>query len=173
MKKTTLYKWLVPALALVFSISFSTAVVAAVVSGWWYVLNCIRYGDPFILSGQAATMTERIMGAPLNLSYWTAFLTDTFESYWGKFGLLEISLPRWILLFFAGLFYAIGMIGVITIYRNRSLQQTLNVAKEKSLTRSAKRKCYTGFSCARRSTNPMNVIFCFLRHVVIHNMGHT
>ena len=86
----------------------------AILSGWWYGMNLFHYGDPFIVSGQIATMTERLMGAPINLSYMEAFLGDTFESFWGKFGYMEISLPRWVFLFYTGLTFT-GVCGLFLL----------------------------------------------------------
>lgn len=82
--------------------------MTGILCGWWYLLNTFRYGDPFILSGQIATMTERLMGAPITLSYIEAYLVDTFESFWGKFGLMQVSLPQWEFLLYTGLTFASG-----------------------------------------------------------------
>lgn len=70
-------------------------VVAGAVGGWWYALNFARYGDPFMVAAQAATMGEQIHQPPLTRHYFAAYFHDTVRSFFGQLGPFTIPIADW------------------------------------------------------------------------------
>ena len=83
--------------------------VAFVAGGWWYGLNFVRYGDPFMVDAQAATMGEQIHQPPLHAHYFAEYLFETVRSFFGNLGPLAVPIPTW-------LFYAyVGLVGLALV----------------------------------------------------------
>jgi 4-amino-4-deoxy-L-arabinose transferase-like glycosyltransferase len=70
--------------------------------GWWYARNALRYGDPFMVAAQAATMPEQIRQYPMSARVLADFLVGTVRSFFGILGRYEVPLAGTAyLLFFA------------------------------------------------------------------------
>ncbi len=68
---------------------------ALLVAGWWFIRNWQLYGDLFGL----AIFSAEFAGQPFRwyeLAAWIAALRQLFESFWGRFGWMSLSMPPWI-----------------------------------------------------------------------------
>jgi len=86
--------------------------VALVAGGWWYALNAVRYGDPFMTAAQAATMGEQIHQPPLNAHYFAAYFFDTTRSFFGRLGPFRIPIADWSFFVWVGL-VGLGLAGIL------------------------------------------------------------
>ncbi len=68
--------------------------VALAIGGWWYALNAVRYGDPFMVAVQAETMGEQIHQPPIGLAFFAAYFHDTIRSFFGVLGPLRIPMAE-------------------------------------------------------------------------------
>jgi len=77
-------------------ISLSAALLLALaLGGWWYAMNACRFGDPFMVAAQAATMGEQIHQPPLNMHFFAAYLYNTVRSFFGHLGPFSIPIADW------------------------------------------------------------------------------
>jgi len=79
--------------------------VAALVSGWWYLRNWHVYGDPLGLKAFRAQFTTQAFEAT-NLAAWTSALTTLYESFWARFGWMNLPAPAWTMVVYAALLAA-------------------------------------------------------------------
>lgn len=77
--------------------------VAALVGGWWYALNFVRYGDPFMVDVQAQTMGEQIHQPPHNAHFFAAYFYGTIQSFFGNVGPYRVPLADWAFYVYLGL----------------------------------------------------------------------
>lgn len=100
------------------------AVMAALLSGWWFLRNHLLYGDP--LGWQ---VYEQIFG--VNLRYGALqwgdlyeFYTVQFRSFWGVFGWMNVTAPDWFYRVF-GLLCLLGLLGLgVRAFRHRRVTQS-------------------------------------------------
>lgn len=85
--------------------------VAAIVSGWWYARNWRLYGDVFGLQlFQAEFITQAFDAASLDA--WAGALATLNESFWARFGWMNLPAPAWVHLVY-GVVVLAGLAGWI------------------------------------------------------------
>jgi 4-amino-4-deoxy-L-arabinose transferase-like glycosyltransferase len=98
--------------------------VAAAVSGWWFVRNWQLYGDPLGL----AVFQAEFATQPFQAGRWQAWLDGLallHESFWARFGWMNVPAPRWIVAAFTLLEVA-ALVGVARRLASRaSLRRVL------------------------------------------------
>ncbi len=65
------------------------------VSGWWMVMNIVRYGDPTALTGNLALMPGEQLDYT-NLATLYAMIRRTTFTFWAVFGATTIAAPDWV-----------------------------------------------------------------------------
>ena len=68
--------------------------VAAVVAGWWFVRNWQLYGDPLGL----AVFQAEFATQPFEARHWQAWLaalSSLHDSFWARFGWMNVPAPAW------------------------------------------------------------------------------
>jgi hypothetical protein len=71
--------------------------VAGLVGGWWYVRNWILYGDPLGLQAFRVEFTTQAFEVT-NPAAWTGALMTLHESFWARFGWMNLPAPAWTML---------------------------------------------------------------------------
>jgi hypothetical protein len=71
--------------------------VAGLVGGWWYVRNWILYGDPLGLRAFRTEFTTQAFEVT-NPAAWTGALMTLHESFWARFGWMNLPAPAWTML---------------------------------------------------------------------------
>jgi 4-amino-4-deoxy-L-arabinose transferase-like glycosyltransferase len=79
-----------------------TSAVVMALSGWWFVRNQVLYGDPLGWQVYQTIGYRDVRGAPLALTDPRGFFTaqigtfdDFLRSFVGRFGWLNVKMPRW------------------------------------------------------------------------------
>lgn len=78
---------------LLFGGGLTVLLVALAVSGWWFILNQARYGDPTALNAFLIVLGRR--DQPLTWSGWLEEFGTFYRTYWGLFGGVNIAAPEW------------------------------------------------------------------------------
>jgi 4-amino-4-deoxy-L-arabinose transferase-like glycosyltransferase len=70
--------------------------VALAFCGWWYARNLRLYGDPF---GLAVFQAEFVTQAfdPRSPSAWLGALAQLHDSFWARFGWMNVAAPGWVI----------------------------------------------------------------------------
>jgi hypothetical protein len=71
------------------------AFVLAFTTGWWFVRNCILYGDPLGFNVYRDVFGAFRRSEPLDWSDLAEFVGTQFRSYWGMFGWMNLPAPAW------------------------------------------------------------------------------
>lgn len=75
--------------------SMAVVVVGAmIIAGWWYLRNWQLYGDPLGLQAFRAEFATQAFDAT-NLAAWAGALTTLYESFWARFGWMNLPAPPW------------------------------------------------------------------------------
>ena len=82
---------------------------AAMVSGWWYGRNWRLYGDPFGLQLFQAEFITQAFDA-VSLAAWAGALATLYESFWARFGWMNLPAPAWVYLVY-GVVVLAGLAG--------------------------------------------------------------
>jgi hypothetical protein len=70
--------------------------VALIISGWWYLRNTQLYGDPLGLAVfRAEFMTQAFESG--NPAAWGSALITLHESFWARFGWMNVRPPTWVI----------------------------------------------------------------------------
>lgn len=71
---------------------FRSGLIAALISGWWFVRNVVSYGigDPFGLRRHAQVVVGQPLTPTLSLATIRQMLLTAFHSFWGQFGWMGI-----------------------------------------------------------------------------------
>jgi len=88
----------------------AVVVVAALLSGWWFLRNWQLYGDPTGLNAFVAIQGVR-GGAPALRDWLDEFVTFRW-TYWGLFGAVDVMAPRWMYACF-DLLSLTGVVGLV------------------------------------------------------------
>jgi hypothetical protein len=86
------------------------------VSGWWYLRNALRYGDPLALQAHVQTLWGR--ADPASLGTLLSELPIVFRSYWGAFGWGHVTYPTGVYVVIGGA-VALGVAGWVWSLRRR------------------------------------------------------
>lgn len=78
---------------------------AALVGGWWYLRNWQLYGDPLGLQAFQAEFTTQAFEWT-NPAAWMGALTTLYESFWARFGWMNLPAPAWTMVVYAALLAA-------------------------------------------------------------------
>jgi 4-amino-4-deoxy-L-arabinose transferase-like glycosyltransferase len=70
--------------------------VTTLLSGWWYLRNTQLYGDPIALAVFQAEFTTQAF-EPGKLDAWQSALATLHESFWARFGWMNLPAPAWAL----------------------------------------------------------------------------
>jgi hypothetical protein len=96
-------------------------VIAALLSGWWFLRNWRLYGDPTGLNIFVIIQGVRA-GAPTLRDWLDEFVTFRW-TYWGLFGAVNVMAPRWVYTFFDLLSLA-GLAGLVPWLIQRKRQKS-------------------------------------------------
>ncbi len=69
-------------------------VAAGSVAGWWYLRNTQLYGDALGLAVFQAEFTTQAF-EPAKIDAWLSALTLLHESFWARFGWMNVPAPGW------------------------------------------------------------------------------
>jgi hypothetical protein len=75
---------------------------AVLVSGWWYLRNWRLYGDPLGLRAFRAEFTTQAFEWT-NPAAWAGALTTLYESFWARFGWMNLPAPAWTMMLYVAL----------------------------------------------------------------------
>ncbi|MCS6840044.1 MAG: hypothetical protein NZ699_03860 [Roseiflexus sp.] len=78
---------------------------AMIIGGWWYLRNWRLYGDPLGLQAFRAAFTTQAFEWT-NLAAWAGALTALHESFWARFGWMNLPAPTWTMMAYAALLAA-------------------------------------------------------------------
>ncbi|MFQ3632791.1 glycosyltransferase family 39 protein [Roseiflexus sp.] len=78
---------------------------AALVSSWWYLRNWRLYGDPLGLQAFRAEFATQAFEA-INPAAWAGALITLYESFWVRFGWMNLPAPAWAMSVYAALLAA-------------------------------------------------------------------
>lgn len=81
----------------VFKAGAITLLVAAAVSGWWFIRNGLIYGwdDMLAQSRQAQVAGSQTRTGAFGLPQFGNWVAGSFHSFWGQFGWMSLPLPQW------------------------------------------------------------------------------
>jgi 4-amino-4-deoxy-L-arabinose transferase-like glycosyltransferase len=77
----------------------AAGVVVGVLVGWWFVRNQILYGDPLGWSVYNEVFADNFRDTPLTWTDIREFFRIQYRSFWGLFGWMTVSAPRWFYIF--------------------------------------------------------------------------
>lgn len=69
------------------------ALVAFLISGWWFVRNQVLYGDPLGWQVYRQVFAVHQRAIPLSLAELKKFMATQLRSFWGIFGWMNVSAP--------------------------------------------------------------------------------
>ena len=76
------------------------AAAALLASGWWFVRNLRLYGDPFGLALFQSEFTTQAFDTR-SLAAWLGALAQLHDSFWARFGWMNVPAPGWVIACFA------------------------------------------------------------------------
>ena len=95
---------------------FALLIPPGITGGWWFTRNLILYGDPLAFSRVRVVFARNYYPDPLSLGELLRVLPDmfrqTFKSFWGFFGWLNVPLPDelYLLIFLAHVAALLGLL---------------------------------------------------------------
>lgn len=105
------------------------AIVAALISGWWFVRNQILYGDIFGWNVYREVFAVNLRYTPLQWADIKDFFSTQFRSFWGVFGWMNVSAPYWYYRFWAILCF-LALLGLaVRILQNWLRKQDISKQK--------------------------------------------
>lgn len=78
---------------------------AMIIAGWWYLRNWQLYGDPLGLQAFRAEFTTQVFEVT-NPAAWVGALTTLHESFWARFGWMNLPAPAWTMTVYTALLAA-------------------------------------------------------------------
>jgi len=93
---------------------------AALVAGWWFLRNLLLYNDPFLSNIPAHDIILFLGFKPFSLSYVTTIVSNTFVSFCGNFGSLQIPIPTFHLSIY-GCIIVFGIAGICRLLVKREM----------------------------------------------------
>jgi 4-amino-4-deoxy-L-arabinose transferase-like glycosyltransferase len=104
------------------------AATTLLVSGWWYARNWRLYGDLLGLAAfQAEFITQRFDAT--SAAAWIAALAQLHDSFWARFGWMNVTPPGWVIGIFAT-FEAGALIGWLLAWRRGNKEPRKQGGKE-------------------------------------------
>jgi hypothetical protein len=100
-----------PRLLVSLSALLTLAITTLLVSGWWYMRNWRLYGDLFGLAAFQAEFITQPFDAT-SAAAWVAALAQLHDSFWARFGWMNVSPPGWVIGFFA-LVELLALVGLV------------------------------------------------------------
>ena len=94
--------------------------MAALVAGWWYLRNWLVFDDPLLTKFLIDSQPWGVRSTPFSLSYVITILSNTFISFFGNFGALQIVIPRTHLIIYGGIM-GFGIAGLCRMLVKREL----------------------------------------------------
>jgi len=101
------------------------AVVAALVSGWWFVRNQLLYGDFLGWGVYEQVYAVNLRDSALRLADLEDFFTVQFRSFWGVFGWMTVPSPNWLYHLFGALcLLSLLGLGIRALQHRRGARRT-------------------------------------------------
>ena len=94
--------------------------MAGLVAGWWYVRNWLVFDDPLLSKFLIDSQPWGLRSTPFSLSYVTTILSNTFISFFGYFGAMQIVIPGPHLIVYGGI-TGLGGAGLCRMFIKRDL----------------------------------------------------
>ena len=94
--------------------------MVGLVAGWWYVRNWLVFDDPLLSKFLIASQPWGLRSTPFSLSYVTTILSNTFISFFGYFGAMQIVIPGTHLIVYGGIM-GLGVAGLCRMFIKREL----------------------------------------------------
>lgn len=94
-------------------------VPSLLITGWWFLRNHMRYGDPLGLAVYREVFAANGRSTPLSWADLGQFAQTQFQSFWGQFGWMGVLMPNWVYIGFFILTLAGGAGLVYRLYRAR------------------------------------------------------
>lgn len=104
---------------------WTMAIVATLISGWWFLRNQILYGDIHGWNVYREVFAVNLRYAPLQWSDIKDFFSTQFRSFFGVFGWMNVSSPDWFYRFWQ-ILCGLGLLGLITIALRHLLRRQDN-----------------------------------------------
>lgn len=83
-------------LHLLWSSGLALSAACLLISGWWFVRNYVLYGDPLGWQVFTTNWETVLRDDPLRWYDVHRFFTVQFQSFWGRFGWMTITMPAWV-----------------------------------------------------------------------------
>jgi hypothetical protein len=106
--RPTLIAWLISAVVRCVGV-FGTALL---ISGWWYLRNWQVYGDPLGLQVFQAEFVTQAFEAG-NFFAWVSGLATLHDSFWARFGWMNVTVPAWVI----GCYFGLECLALIGLER--------------------------------------------------------
>jgi 4-amino-4-deoxy-L-arabinose transferase-like glycosyltransferase len=92
----------------------------ALLCGWYFLRSQALYGDPLGTEMEKATLGALVQEKTLDSPYFGGpFRQEMWESFFGKFGWMQVALPRGVYWFYAALLVAGGLGALVAVFARR------------------------------------------------------
>jgi 4-amino-4-deoxy-L-arabinose transferase-like glycosyltransferase len=105
--------------------------VIVIGSGWWFLRNQLRYGDPLGWTAFEGVYADTLRRAPLRSQDIVDFFNVQFHSFWGVFGWMTVPAPDW---YYTAIKIVLGLalVGCV-FYLNRAWSNHLSGYQKRAL----------------------------------------
>ncbi len=94
--------------------------MATLVAGWWYLRNWLVFDDLLLKKFLIASQPWGLRSTPFSMSYLTTIVSNTFISFFGNFGAMQIVIPGTHLIVYGGIM-GVGVAGLCRMLIKREL----------------------------------------------------